>query len=118
MRVRIRGKQQSMAEGSKIPGSFKQWCLKELSKILHSSVEDDLLEYLLSIEGEKDLREYLQDLLGDDTKQAQVFIQEFLRHWKPASQTLSHSSNPIASVQNVMRPNTDQMGPESGDKEV
>ncbi len=70
---------------SEVPGSFKQWCHRELSRILDYSVDDDLLDYLLCSEGEKDMREYLRDILGEDTKRAQVFMHEFFRHWKPPS---------------------------------
>lgn len=93
--------------------AFKQWCARELSKILNSSVEDALLDYLLSIEGEKDMREYLHDIVGDSTKQAQTFMQEFFNHWQPPSQSLDLTSSQDASENTVMqaiaRPEAEQM---------
>ncbi len=60
------------------------WCRKELSKTLHTDVEDSLLDYLMSMATEKDIREYLQDLMsGVDTTQINAFMNEFFRHWCP-----------------------------------
>lgn len=62
--------------------SFRLWCQKELSAHFHLIVEDELLDYLLTIETEKDLREYLEDLVGEETSHTVLFIKEFLRHWQ------------------------------------
>ena len=106
-----------MSSAAEISSSFRQWCHKELSKILHSNVEDALLDYLLSIEGEKDMREYLQDMLGgESSKQTQEFILEFFRHWRPPSQTsyslTSHEhqfTDESPALERVSRPSRDQM---------
>lgn len=106
---------------------FQSWCQKELSRILCSNVSDDLLSYFLSIETEKDLREYLQDLLGDhkETDQSQLFLNEFFRHWRPPSdatpplsdatesevvlQKLSSATESEVAVQKLSRLSRDQM---------
>lgn len=62
--------------------SFRLWCQKELSNHLQLTVDDGLLDYLLAIETEKDLKEYLTDLIGEETSQTGLFIKEFIRHWQ------------------------------------
>lgn len=107
----------SVEDETRISSSFRQWCHKELSKILHSSVEDALLDYLLAIEVEKDMREYLQDLLGgESSKQTQEFMLEFFRHWRPPSQAsssiMSHKhqfTDESPALEKVSRPSRDQM---------
>lgn len=89
-------------------GSFKHWCHRELSRILGYNVDDSLLDYLLSIEGERDMKEYLQDILGEDTKRAEVFMHEFFRHWQPPSQALPISIDQL----DVVDENTTVLGPD------
>lgn len=103
--------------GRKSPSTFRHWCQKELSKLLHFDVERDQVEYLMSIESERDTREYLQGLLGVETKQAQVFVNEFFRHWHPPQQhpittSSSSSSDPktiTAAMHELSRPSADKM---------
>ena len=44
--------------------SHEAWCQRELSRLLKFQVEDELVQYLLSIESRKDAEEYLEGLLG------------------------------------------------------
>lgn len=62
--------------------TLKSWCQRELSKLLKSALESDLLDYLLGIEVEKDLTEYLQDMMGPETMHTKAFMEEFLYRWK------------------------------------
>jgi hypothetical protein len=59
---------------------LKAWCQKELSKLLGFPVEEELVSYLMSMQTAKDVKEYLEDLLG--TK-SDAFQKEFLSHWHP-----------------------------------
>lgn len=58
--------------------ALRSWCQRELSRLLKSTVESDLLDYLLDIGGEKDLVEYLQDMVGPETMHTKAFTEEFL----------------------------------------
>lgn len=46
--------------------SFEVWCQRELSRLLQSQVDSEQVQYLLSIKGRKDLKEYLDGLLGTE----------------------------------------------------
>lgn len=82
--------------------NFKQWCQNDFSKLLGFKIEDELLEYLLSIETEKDSREYLHALLtSSNVSDRDKVMAEFFRHWRPPS---------IApDMEELVRPDEEQM---------
>lgn len=89
--------------------SLVSWCRRELSRALGSAVEDDLLDYLVSMEGEKDVREYLQDvLISNNLEPAEVgvFIKEFFRHWSPPSHEVL---SPCDSQKPLVRPHKEEL---------
>ena len=93
---------------SKWPADFLSWCQKELSKVLQSTVEEDLLSYLMSMEVEKDVKEYLQDLLnGQEATQVDVFLDEFFRHWRPPVDPASLQEE--VAIEELVRPDRDKM---------
>lgn len=96
---------------SKWSTDFLSWCGKELSKVLQSTVEEDLLIYLMSMEVEKDVKEYLQDLLsGQEATQVEVFLTEFLRHWRPpVDPTSSGNLKEEVAMEELARPDRDKM---------
>ena len=59
------------------------------------------MDYLMTIETEKDLEEYLRELVGEATGQAELFVKEFLRHWRLHSQ--SKTTPPLENEGGVMR---------------
>lgn len=61
---------------------LRSWCQSELSVLLCSPVENELMDYLLNIESEKDLVEYLEDMVGPETTSSKAFTLEFVRRWK------------------------------------
>lgn len=65
------------------PFAFESWCQKELTELLGFPVGDDLIEYLLSIENERDVKEYLHELLGSDKKASRDFQTAFFSRWHP-----------------------------------
>lgn len=93
---------------------FMSWCRKELSKALHSPVEDDLLAYLVSMEAEKDVREYLHDLLSAsdvETVEVDVFMKEFFRHWCPPNEARPPPSDVDHQLvqEQILRPNREEL---------
>ena len=67
--------------GKEDQSSFRLWCRKELSKYLYQTLTDEVLDYLMTIDTEDNMREYLVGLLGE-SNQTLLFIKEFIRHWK------------------------------------
>ena len=65
------------------PFAFKSWCKKELTRLLGFPVGDELIEYLLAIETEKDVKEYLDELLGTENKVSRDFQTAFFGRWHP-----------------------------------
>lgn len=65
------------------PFAFEAWCQKELTRLLGFPVGDDLIEYLLAIETEKDVKEYLDELLGAEKKASHDFRTAFFGRWHP-----------------------------------
>lgn len=95
---------------SREPYSFESWCQKELSRLLKFQVGDDLITYLLSMETEKDIREYIQDLLGNGTKQANDFQREFFKFWHPPGRVPSpYSCEDDVIMQELVRANEEDM---------
>lgn len=90
--------------------TFVSWCRLELSRALGSAVEDDLLEYLVSMEVEKDAREYLQDMLNHlQAAEVEVFMSEFFRHWSPPSHKDAPSCNSRLEQEPLSRPHREQL---------
>lgn len=92
--------------------SFASWCRTELSKALGSPVEDALLDYLISMRVEKDVREFLEDLLSDlKTAEVEIFMKEFFRHWCPPTSSNSPSSTPplSGSQEQLLRPGREEL---------
>ena len=72
---------------------LKSWGKTKLSELLGSAIEDDILEYLLTIQCEKDLIEYILGVVGSDTPASQSFSAEFVRRWKQLQPSSSDSSS-------------------------
>ncbi len=58
------GSSRTSRGGSRPP--FRDWCQKELSRLLKSQVDSEQVQYLLSIELRRDVQEYLEGLLGTE----------------------------------------------------
>ncbi len=92
------------------PFAFESWCQKELTRLLGFPVGDDLVEYLLSIETKKDVKEYLDDLLGTDKKAVRDFQDEFFSHWHPPERAPSQPSKEEEElVTELVRPKKEEM---------
>jgi len=61
---------------------FKLWSERELSKLLGSAIENEILDYLLAIQCEKDLVEYVEGMIDATTPASNSFSAEFVRRWK------------------------------------
>ncbi|XP_050352168.1 activating signal cointegrator 1 [Nymphalis io] len=61
-----------------------QWLSEGLSKILDFEVPEDLIKYILSIENENDLNEYLKTLLNFENSQHKNFYLELIKKKFPS----------------------------------
>ena len=92
------------------PFAFEAWCQKELTRLLGFPVGDDLVEYLLSIEAEKDVKEYLDDLLGTDKKASRDFQRDFFSRWHPPERPPSQPSREEEELLiELVRPSKEEM---------
>ena len=99
-----------MMKRNEEPFAFELWCQKELSRLLKFQVGEDLVQYLLSMETEKDVREYIQDLLGVSSKEVSDFQREFFRHWRPPERAPSpFTSKEDAIMEELVRTNEEDM---------
>ncbi|XP_013193492.1 activating signal cointegrator 1 [Amyelois transitella] len=60
-----------------------QWLTEGLSKIFDFQVPDDMIEYILSIENENDLKEYMKTLLDFDNPHHKTFFLELAKRKFP-----------------------------------
>lgn len=92
------------------PFAFESWCHKELTRLLGFPVGDDLVEYLLSIETEKDAKEYLDDMLGTGKRASCDFQKEFFSRWHPPERPPSQPSKEEEELlTELVRPKKDEM---------
>lgn len=92
------------------PFEFESWCQKQLTQLLGFPVGDDLVEYLLSIETQKDVKEYLNDLLGTDEKASRDFQNEFFIRWHPPKRApFQPSKEEEELLTELVRPKKDDM---------
>ena len=89
------------------PFAFESWCQKELTRLLGFPVGDDLVEYLLSIDTKKDVKEYLEELLGTDKKASRDFQDEFFSHWHPPERAPSQDEEGLLTE--LVRPKKEEM---------
>ncbi|CAH0696044.1 unnamed protein product [Spodoptera exigua] len=63
---------------------MEQWISEGLSKILDFQIPDDLIKYIMSIESENDLNEYMKTLLDFDNSQHKGFFLELCKKKFPS----------------------------------
>ncbi|XP_076354543.1 activating signal cointegrator 1 [Tachypleus tridentatus] len=59
-----------------------EWCCSELSKLLDFPATEDFARYILNIENQNDLQEYLSDILDPTIPSHVCFVKELLLRWK------------------------------------
>uniref|UniRef100_A0A2H1VUL3 SFRICE_003987 n=1 Tax=Spodoptera frugiperda TaxID=7108 RepID=A0A2H1VUL3_SPOFR len=64
--------------------NMEQWISEGLSKILDFEIPDDLIKYIMSIESENDLNEYMKTLLDFDNSQHKGFFLELCKKKFPS----------------------------------
>ena len=125
-----RGLVEMSGSSSGEPFQLEAWCQRELAKLLAFPVEEDLVRfitrtkalhlcnrpppphqphnsYLVSMETERDVEDYLEELLGKETRGVKPFMREFLRRWGRGSVVREEGGREV--LQELVRPNQDEL---------
>ncbi|CAI9558431.1 unnamed protein product [Staurois parvus] len=68
------------------------WCVSELESRFGLSVSEDIVQYILSIDTEEEIEEYVNDLVQGSEERKQIFIRELKHRWKRTRQPSSSNS--------------------------
>ncbi|KAM9311797.1 activating signal cointegrator 1 [Gastrophryne carolinensis] len=68
------------------------WCVSELERRFGLSVSEDIVQYVLSIETEEEIEEYINDLVQGSEERKQLFIKDLKQRWRRNRQSISSSS--------------------------
>ncbi|XP_075713946.1 activating signal cointegrator 1 [Rhinoderma darwinii] len=71
------------------------WCVRELDRRFGLSVSEDVVQYILSIDTEEEVEEYINDLIQGYNEQKQVFINDLKIRWQRTRNPHSSPSAPI-----------------------
>ncbi|XP_072258314.1 activating signal cointegrator 1 [Pyxicephalus adspersus] len=70
------------------------WCVNELESRFGLSVSEDIVQYILSIETEEEIEDYINDLIQGSEDRKQIFIRELKLRWQrirePSSSNSAH----------------------------
>uniref|UniRef100_A0A8D0GIP2 Activating signal cointegrator 1 n=1 Tax=Sphenodon punctatus TaxID=8508 RepID=A0A8D0GIP2_SPHPU len=81
--------------------SLLAWCSQQLRGGFGLDVSEELVQYILSIENEEEIREYVTDLIqGNDGKKSQ-FIDELVSKWQTFCQPLALDLLPMHQKRDV-----------------
>ncbi|XP_072138383.1 activating signal cointegrator 1 [Mobula birostris] len=73
------------AAGGRMAGDSEfllRWCQKELVQKFGLEVNEELIQYILSMESAEEIEEYVADLLQGTDGKKQLFTSELLKRWK------------------------------------
>ncbi|XP_029430277.1 activating signal cointegrator 1 isoform X4 [Rhinatrema bivittatum] len=62
------------------------WCRSELQSIFGLDVSEDIVQYILSIESEEEVEEYINDLVQGSESKKHHFIEELKARWQKCNQ--------------------------------
>ncbi|ETE66571.1 Activating signal cointegrator 1, partial [Ophiophagus hannah] len=65
------------------------WCTGELRGTFGLDVSEEIIQYILSIDDEEEIREYVTDLIQGRDGQKKYFIDELVARWKQSRSTTS-----------------------------
>ncbi|XP_040198870.1 activating signal cointegrator 1 [Rana temporaria] len=87
-------------------GGLLSWCVSELESRFGLSVSEDIVQYILSIDTEEEIDEYVNDLVQGAEERKQIFIRELKHRWKRTRQPCSSNYAQI-----VRKDDTEVSGP-------
>ncbi|XP_072349135.1 activating signal cointegrator 1 [Scyliorhinus torazame] len=66
-----------------------RWCQEELVRKFSLEVNEELIQYILSIESAEEIEEYVIDLIQGTDGKKRTFIDELLKRWKRSQESLT-----------------------------
>ncbi|XP_067871445.1 activating signal cointegrator 1 isoform X2 [Heterodontus francisci] len=69
--------------------SLLRWCQEELVQKFSLEVNEELIQYILSIECAEEIEEYVADLVQGTDGKKRLFIDELLKRWKRSQESLA-----------------------------
>ncbi|KAL2088449.1 hypothetical protein ACEWY4_015348 [Coilia grayii] len=72
-----------------------RWCVDQLHNNFGLEACDDIVQYILSIDNDEEIAEYVGDLLGGTDGKKKLFIDELVRRWKSFKQGAPENINLI-----------------------
>ncbi|XP_072409323.1 activating signal cointegrator 1 isoform X1 [Chiloscyllium punctatum] len=78
--------------GGKMSGdaeSLLRWCQEELVRKFSLEVNEELIQYVLSIESAEEIEDYVADLIQGTEGKKRIFIDELLKRWKKSQELLA-----------------------------
>nr|XP_056721884.1 activating signal cointegrator 1 [Euleptes europaea] len=92
-------------------GGLVAWCMEQLRGGFGLDVGEELVQYILCIDNEEEIREYVTDLVQGTDGKKQQFVDELVARWQRSCQTTT--SDPLPSY----RKKDDMLeAPRSGDQ--
>ncbi|XP_062405736.1 activating signal cointegrator 1 [Sardina pilchardus] len=82
--------------------SLLRWCVDQLHNSFGLEACDDIVQYILSIDTDEEIAEYVGDLLGGTDGKKKLFIDELVKRWRNVKQGAPENTNLIS-----MRVSTD-----------
>ncbi|XP_066448527.1 activating signal cointegrator 1 [Eleutherodactylus coqui] len=77
------------------------WCLGELDRRFGLSVSEDFVQYILSIETEEEIEDYINDLIPGFDEQKPVFISDLKIRWQRIRNSHSSSLAPSSRKEDI-----------------
>ncbi|XP_041034583.1 activating signal cointegrator 1 [Carcharodon carcharias] len=65
------------------------WCQEELVRKFNLEVNEELIQYILSIESAEEIEDYIADLIQGTEGKKRTFIDELLKRWKRSQELLA-----------------------------
>ncbi|KAM4675501.1 activating signal cointegrator 1 [Discoglossus pictus] len=98
------------------------WCVEELERNFGLSVSEDIVQYILSIDTEEEIEEYIDDLVQGSKERKHLFIQELKVRWQrfrnssssQVAQTYKKDGSGIASMQMLLSSEQGKKGRRKG----
>ncbi|KAL7980013.1 hypothetical protein Chor_001281 [Crotalus horridus] len=77
----------SLSEAEMAAAALVSWCMGQLRGTFGLDVSEEIIQYILSIEDEEEIREYVADLIQGRDGQKKFFIDELVARWKQSCST-------------------------------
>uniref|UniRef100_A0ACB8E5J1 Activating signal cointegrator 1 n=1 Tax=Sphaerodactylus townsendi TaxID=933632 RepID=A0ACB8E5J1_9SAUR len=92
-------------------GGLVAWCMEQLRGVFGLDVGEELVQYILCIENEEEIREYVADLVQGTDGRKKQFVEELVARWQRSCQTTTSDPLPL-----YRKKEDTSEGPRSGDQ--